>query len=86
MSEWVDDRAIRNFVTAGAAAETLPPAARVRIYAGTYFRNKETNQTVLGRVFIRAFRLWLESTYDVDVTWKRVIVFDSDDLGYTVCY
>ncbi len=86
MPQWIALDHLNDMIRTAASKPVTSPEARVHVLSGTYFRHRTTRQNVLASVFLRKLQRWLGEHYGADVTWKRVVVFDDDCMGYTVCY
>ena len=86
LSSWVNSDLLKSLIQTASQKTTTTPEARVHVLPGTYVRNRTTRQNVVASVFMRRLQTWLGEQFGQDATWKRVVVFDADLLGYTVCY
>lgn len=86
MNDWIDVKVINNILDASIGNSTLTTQARVHFLPGTYLSMSGSTDTILGSVFVKTFKHWLTKEFGTDVSWKRVIVFDIDEMGYTIFF
>jgi hypothetical protein len=82
-SQWVNVSLLADLTKEARDKTDLVPKARVRVLGGSYFSKHASK--IPGKVFMALFQEWLSKTFSDD-TWKRVVVFDEDMKGFTVCY
>jgi hypothetical protein len=86
LSNWVNLDLLKSLIQTASQKTTTTPEARVHVLPGTYVHNRTTRQNVVASVFMRRLQTWLSEQFGQDATWKRIVVFDDDLLGYTICY
>jgi hypothetical protein len=86
LTNWVNMDLLKSLIQTTSQKTSTAPEARVHVLPGTYVRNRTTRQNVVASVFLRRLQMWLGDQFGQDATWKRVVVFDADLLGYTVCF
>lgn len=86
MSRWVRMQLVEHVVHIASGKADLTPHTRVHVLPGSYFRSKDSGQTIAADIFMRKLKQYLSNHFTPDASWKRAIVFDEDMMGYTVCY
>ncbi len=83
LRKWVNSYFLYDIIKEARDKQQLKPKARVKISGGAYFRLNTVK--VPGKVFLALFHEWINEMFTPE-EWQRVIVFDDDKCGFTVCY